>query len=89
MTNEERTNLLREFSSVPIEALVTARVHAAVRLRCVESLRIERTKGTGVPYIRDGRSVRYRKADILAFIENAQASTVTVRHRAPLGLLTD
>jgi hypothetical protein len=46
--------------------------HEAARLRrqSVRTLQAERQRGVGCcPYVKLGRSVRYRHADVLAFIE--------------------
>ena len=52
-------------------------VHAARLLRMSErTLQTWRIKGTGPSFIRAGRAVRYRRCDILAWIE----ANAVVRH---------
>jgi hypothetical protein len=59
---------LAEFESFPDSALISQQMLGAIRRRSVTTLQAERKRGAGVPYIKDGKSVRYRKADILAWI---------------------
>ena len=42
----------------------------AAQLRCqsIRTLQAERLRGDGCPYVKIGRSVRYRRADLLNFI---------------------
>lgn len=45
----------------------------------VKKLQADRLKGSGVPFIRLGRAVRYRHADVMAWEErHLHASTTTV-----------
>ena len=60
--------------------LLTEMEAAYLRRQSVRTLQAERLHGRGCPYIKLGRSVRYRRADILKFIESnvrilAQPST--------------
>lgn len=42
------------------------------------TLRAHRQKGIGFPYVKIGKAVRYRRSDVLAYIEEH-----TVRHLKP------
>ncbi len=43
----------------------------AAQMRCqsVRTLQTERLRGEGCPYVKLGRSVRYRRGDVLAYIK--------------------
>jgi len=48
---------------------LTEREVAEITARSVYTLRAERFKGKGIPYVKIGRSVRYLFDDVLAFME--------------------
>jgi hypothetical protein len=52
-----------------LEALVPQRVYSEIRDCSERTIERERASGTGCPYIKIGRSVRYRRRDIIDFIE--------------------
>ena len=53
----------------PLDDLLTQPEYADIR-RCSErTIERERSSGTGCPYVKISRSVRYRRRDILNFIE--------------------
>lgn len=56
------------FSHDP-DALLTERQAAAFRGQSVKTLQNERVRGDGCPYVKLGRSVRYRRRDLVAFVE--------------------
>jgi helix-turn-helix protein len=60
----------------PLDLLLTQREYASIR-RCSErTIERERASGTGCRYIKIGRGVRYKRADLLDFIEShARRST--------------
>jgi hypothetical protein len=62
-----RLALLEEFEAAPPSALFTQSTIAA--LRCCSTGNIERDRwlGRGVPFIRIGHAIRYRKSDYLAW----------------------
>lgn len=63
-----RLNLLEEFSLAPDSAWFGQLTVAAVR-HCSEStIERDRWSGGGVPFVKCGRSVRYRKTDILQWL---------------------
>lgn len=44
--------------------------------RALSTLRNERFMGKGIPYVKVGRSVRYRIDDVIAFMETFRIETV-------------
>ncbi|KRQ14252.1 helix-turn-helix domain-containing protein [Bradyrhizobium manausense] len=51
------------------EDLLTEGEAARLRRQSVRTLQAERLRGVGCTYVKLGRSVRYRRADVLAYIE--------------------
>jgi hypothetical protein len=51
------------------EELLTENEAARLRRQSVRTLQAERLRGDGCTYVKLGRSVRYRRADVLSFIE--------------------
>jgi len=52
-----------------LDDLLIQREYARIR-RCSErTIERERSAGTGCPYVKIGRAVRYRRGDIKAYIE--------------------
>lgn len=43
--------------------------------RALSTLRNERFRGCGIPYIKVGRSVRYNRSDVLQFMEQRKIKT--------------
>lgn len=71
------STLLTEFLNLPADAL-TDQNHVAAYLDCSSGkLERDRWAGTGLPYLKIGRSVRYRKADVLAFVERSRRISTT------------
>jgi len=63
-----------------MEAKVTARYLNEVRVaditgRALSTLRNERARGLGIPYIKIGRSVRYDLTDVIQFMESRKIKT--------------
>ena len=44
--------------------------------RAVQTLRNDRHRGQGIAYIKMGRAVRYKLADVLAFMESRRIDTL-------------
>jgi hypothetical protein len=72
-----RLELISEFYGAPPEALFPQETLCAV-LGCSSAL-AERNRwaGSGVPFIKLNRSVRYKKADILQWIDQQKTFTST------------
>lgn len=59
-----------------LDDLLTGREYAQTRRCSQRTIERERTDGTGCRFIKIGRTVRYRRCDILEFIErHARQST--------------
>jgi hypothetical protein len=72
-----RAELAQEFNALPSGALADTPQTAAF-LNCSEAL-LERRRwdGTGIPFLKLGRSVRYRKSDVLAYLEDKTRTSTT------------
>lgn len=64
-----RLDLLNEFESAPQSALFNQQTIAAVLSCSTQLLERNRWAGSGVPYLKIGRKVLYRKSDILDFLQ--------------------
>jgi hypothetical protein len=53
----------------PLDFLLTQREYAGIRRCSPRTIERERASGTGCRHIKIGRAVRYRRRDILDFIE--------------------
>ena len=67
--NLSRLFLLNEFDSAPESALFNQQTLAAVFSCSTQLLERNRWAGTGVPYMKIGRKVLYRKKDVLNFLQ--------------------
>jgi hypothetical protein len=72
-----RIELAAEFVALALESLATT-AQTAAYLNCSEAL-LERRRwdGTGIPYLKIGRAVRYRKSDVLAYLEGKSRTSTT------------
>lgn len=65
----------------PEDALLTEEEVAALRRVDPKTLSRERMAGTGCPYVKQGRSVRYRVGDYKSFVKaNTVRSTAEADH---------
>lgn len=64
-----RRILLREFQLAPMEAWFDQETVAAVRNCSTATVERDRWAGTGIPFIKCSRSVRYTKQGILNWLE--------------------
>lgn len=60
-----------DLRSLPPDALLTSPEVAALRGTTDATLRNERTRGRSIPYIKQGRAVRYRVSDVLEALDRA------------------
>lgn len=66
---QTRLDLINEFYAAPDQALFSQKTLCAV-LDCSEALAERmRWRGGWIPYVKCGRSVRYRKSDILTYLD--------------------
>jgi len=68
-----RLEQLKEFDNAPLSALFPQETVCAIRNCSTATVERDRWAGTGIPFIKMGRSVRYRKADVLAWLEQYQS----------------
>jgi Helix-turn-helix domain len=52
-----------------LETLLTQNDYAELRRCSIRTIQRERARGTGCAFIRIGKLIRYKKADILQFVE--------------------
>ncbi|AMP89076.1 helix-turn-helix domain-containing protein [Legionella pneumophila] len=67
--NISRLDLLNEFESAPESALFSQQTIAAVLSCSTQLLERNRWAGTGIPYLKIGRKVLYRKSEVQEFIQ--------------------
>lgn len=70
---QSRIDLINEFEQAPNWALFSQETVAAIRDCSLATLERDRWAGTGVPFVKMGRLVRYRKSEILVWLENHQS----------------
>jgi hypothetical protein len=75
--NIDRTTSITEFYSAPHTALFNQITIAHVRDCSTATLERDRWAGGGIPFIKIGRSVKYRKADVVQWLEQYQAQSST------------
>ncbi len=68
--SNNRAQLLAEFDAAPEWAWFDQRTIAAVRDCSEATLERDRWAGTGIPFVKDGRSVKYIKSDVLEFLRS-------------------
>lgn len=64
-----RFDLIQEYESAPDWVLFSQETVAAIRACSLATIERDRWIGIGVPFIKMGRLVRYRKSDIRAWLE--------------------
>jgi hypothetical protein len=69
MSNNDRNKSLAEFYSAPDTALFNQVTVAHVRDCSTATLERDRWAGGGIQFIKIGRAVKYRKADVLNWLE--------------------
>jgi hypothetical protein len=78
LPKKDRAELAREFDTLPLAALAI-QAQVAAFLNCSEAkLERDRWAGGGIPYLKTGRAVRYRKSEVLAFLEGKTRTSTTV-----------
>ena len=72
-----RIDLINEYEQAPDWALFSQETVAAIRDCSLATLERDRWAGGGICYVKIGRLVRYRKADIRAWLERHQTVAST------------
>ena len=75
----DRLFLIKQYELASDTALFTQMVVAAVRDCSIATVERDRWAGTGVPFIKLGRSVRYRKSDIRNWLDRYQVVQSTTQ----------
>lgn len=73
----DRTKALVEFDNAPDTALFNQTTIAAVRDCSTATMERDRWAGGGIPFIKIGRAVKYRKADVITWLAKHQAQQST------------
>jgi len=68
-----RIDLINEYELAPDWAIFSQETVAAIRDCSLATLERDRWIGAGVPFVKMGRLVRYRKADIRLWLEQHQS----------------
>jgi hypothetical protein len=84
-----RLELLKEYELAPEATLFSQETVAAIRDCSLATIERDRWAGTGIPFVKTGRLVRYRKSDIRAWLEKhiAVQSTTQADQQTNKGLL--
>lgn len=69
-SEKNRLDLIHEFDIASETTLFPQEIVCAIRACSKATVERDRWAGTGVPFLKVGRSVRYRKADILTWLEH-------------------
>lgn len=85
---ELRLALIKEYESAPDNALFSQLTIAAIRHCSLATIERERWAGTGIPFIKFGRLVRYRKVDIQQWLAKHRVVCSTLQAQT-LAQLTD
>ena len=75
-----RIDLINEYEQAPDWALFSQETLASIRYCSLATLERDRWAGTGLPFQKIGRLVRYKKADIHAWLEGHQSVCSTTRN---------
>ena len=74
---QDRNKSLAEFYSAPETSLFNQIVVAHVRDCSTATMERDRWAGGGIPFVKIGRAVKYRKSSVLAWLEQYQPQTST------------
>lgn len=69
---KSRLDLIKEYELSPEWVMFSQETVAAIRDCSLSTLERDRWVGTGVPFVKMGGLVRYRKSDIRAWLEQHQ-----------------
>lgn len=74
---QDRTQALAEFYGAPDTSLFNQIVVAHIRDCSTATMERDRWAGGGIPFIKIGRAVKYKKADVLAWLNKHQSQNST------------
>lgn len=75
-----RIDMLKEYELAPDSTFFSQETLAAIRDCSLATLERDRWAGTGVPFVKIGRLVRYRKSEIRSWLEQHQSMTSTTKN---------
>lgn len=73
----DRGAVLEEFYNAPETALFSQQTISVIRQCSTAKLERDRWLGGGIPFIKFGRAVRYRKSDVLAWLSDYEPQSST------------
>ena len=73
----KRSDALAEFYNAPDSALFNQMTIAAIRECSKFTMERDRWNGGGIPFVKIGRAVRYRKADVVDWLAKNPTQTST------------
>ncbi len=76
-TKPNRNESLAEFDSAPDSTLFNQVIIAHVRDCSIATLERDRWAGGGIPFIKIGRAVKYKKADVVKWLDQHQTQAST------------
>jgi len=81
-TEITRLSRITEYEQSPDTALFTKDTVAAIRNCSLSTIERDRWAGTGIPFLKIGRLVRYRKSDIRFWLDSHHSvqSTTQAQH---------
>lgn len=68
-TKQSRLDLINEYEHAPNSALFSQETVAAILDCSLATIERDRWAGSGIPFVKIGRLVRYRKTDICSWLE--------------------
>lgn len=77
-SNQSRIDLIREYELAPDWLVFSQETVAAIRDCSIKTVERDRWLGAGIPFLKMGRLVRYRKSDISAWLSKHQTKTSTI-----------
>lgn len=80
--HKTRLEVLREFNAAPPEAWFGQELVAVLRDCSISTIERDRWLGIGIPFVKCGRSVRYGKAAILAWLVNHELFQSTTQYQS-------
>lgn len=66
---QDRIKVLSDFEAAPASAIFDQKIIAIVRDCSTYTLERDRWAGGGIPYLKIRRAVRYRKSDVVAWLD--------------------
>ena len=77
MNNNDRNRSLSDFDNAPVTTLFNQNTIAHVRDCSTATLERDRWAGGGIPYLKINRAVKYKKQDVLTWLDQHQTQNST------------